>query len=122
MTRLPEPAADLRDHLPAIEPDRQVTDWGRSERVEGLLDRTLYDFLYHYWFRCEVEGIDNVPADGGVLLVSNHAGALPPASTTRRATACSCSRRSRASSARRSRRSCRRGAPVLSSSRCAGWG
>ena len=54
---------DLRDHLPAIEPERRVTDWGRSERVEGSLDRTLYDFLYHYWFRCEVEGIENVPVD-----------------------------------------------------------
>ncbi|HYM56595.1 MAG TPA: hypothetical protein VES79_01405 [Solirubrobacteraceae bacterium] len=46
MTRLPELAVDLLDHLPAIEPDREVTDWGRSERVEGLLDRTIYDFLY----------------------------------------------------------------------------
>jgi 1-acyl-sn-glycerol-3-phosphate acyltransferase len=69
---------DLRDHLPAIEPDRTVTDWGRSERVEGLIDATLSAFLYHYWFRCEVEGIEHVPATGGALLVSNHAGALPP--------------------------------------------
>ena len=74
-------ATDLeprRDLLPAIEPERRVTDWGRSERVEGFLDRTIYDFLYHLWFRCEVEGIENVPSEGGALLVSNHAGALPP--------------------------------------------
>ena len=70
--------SDLREHLPAIEPDRSLTDWGRSERVEGLMDRTLYDFFYRYWFRAEVEGIENVPASGGALLVSNHAGALPP--------------------------------------------
>src|SRR5213592_2767568 len=69
---------DLRDYLPAIEPDRQVTDWGRSERVEGVLDRTIVDFLYHLWFRCEVEGVENVPDDGAALLVSNHSGALPP--------------------------------------------
>ncbi len=69
---------DLRAYLPAIEPDREVTDWGRSERVERVIDRTLFDFLYHYWFRVEVEGIEHVPADGGALLVSNHAGALPP--------------------------------------------
>src|SRR5258705_3236858 len=69
---------DLRDHLPAIESERQVTDWGRSERVEGLIDRTVVDFLYHLWFRCEVEGIENVPEDGGALIVSNHSGALPP--------------------------------------------
>jgi 1-acyl-sn-glycerol-3-phosphate acyltransferase len=76
---LPAPTtSDPRSLLPAIEPDRQVTDWGRSERVEGLLDATLYDFLYHYWFRVEVEGIENVPPTGGALLVSNHAGALPP--------------------------------------------
>ena len=69
---------DLRNFLPGVEPDRQVTDWGRSERIEGALDATLSEFLYRYWFRVEVEGIDNVPADGGALLVSNHAGALPP--------------------------------------------
>jgi 1-acyl-sn-glycerol-3-phosphate acyltransferase len=76
---LPAPTdSDPRSLLPAIEPDRQVTDWGRSERVEGLFDATIYEFLYHYWFRVEVEGIENVPATGGGLLVSNHAGALPP--------------------------------------------
>jgi 1-acyl-sn-glycerol-3-phosphate acyltransferase len=77
---LPAPPGDAgpRELLPAIEPDRQVTDWGRSERVEGLLDRTLYEFLYHYWFRVDVEGVENVPSTGGALLVSNHGGALPP--------------------------------------------
>jgi 1-acyl-sn-glycerol-3-phosphate acyltransferase len=70
--------ADLRDLLPAIEPERRLDDWGRSERIEGLFDRTVADFLYHLWFRCEVEGIEHVPADGGALVVSNHAGALPP--------------------------------------------
>jgi 1-acyl-sn-glycerol-3-phosphate acyltransferase len=50
----------------------------RSERVEGVLDRTLLEFFYRYWFRVEVEGIENVPAQGGGLLVSNHSGALPP--------------------------------------------
>jgi len=72
------PAERTRELLPAIEPERTITDWGRSERIEGLLDRTLVDFLFRYWFRCEVEGIENVPAEGGVLLVSNHSGALPP--------------------------------------------
>jgi 1-acyl-sn-glycerol-3-phosphate acyltransferase len=70
--------ADLRDLLPGIEPERQVDDWGRSERVEGFMDRTLVDFFYHLWFRCEVEGIENVPDHGGALIVSNHSGALPP--------------------------------------------
>jgi 1-acyl-sn-glycerol-3-phosphate acyltransferase len=71
-------AAEQRALLPPIEPERQVNDWGRSERVEGAFDATLVEFFYRYWFRAEVEGIENVPADGGALLVSNHSGALPP--------------------------------------------
>ncbi|MEA2431818.1 MAG: hypothetical protein QOF65_1940 [Thermoleophilaceae bacterium] len=69
---------DLRRHLPGVEPERTLTDWGRSERIEGFYDRTVLEFFYRYWFRCEVEGIENVPANGGALLVSNHSGALPP--------------------------------------------
>jgi 1-acyl-sn-glycerol-3-phosphate acyltransferase len=70
--------ADLRPYLPGLEPERTLNDWGRSERIEGFYDRTVLDFYYRYWFRCEVEGIENVPAQGGALLVSNHSGALPP--------------------------------------------
>ena len=33
------PSDALQAQLPAIEPERQVTDWGRSERVEGAMDR-----------------------------------------------------------------------------------
>jgi 1-acyl-sn-glycerol-3-phosphate acyltransferase len=69
---------DLRRYLPGVEPERRLTDWGRSERIEGLFDNTLANFFYRYWFRCEVEGIENVPATGGAMLVSNHSGALPP--------------------------------------------
>ncbi len=76
---LPEPAGDrMRDLLPAIEPERTITDWGRSERIERVFDATLIEFFYRYWFRCDVEGIENVPSDGGALIVSNHSGALPP--------------------------------------------
>jgi 1-acyl-sn-glycerol-3-phosphate acyltransferase len=69
---------ELKRHLPGVEPDRRLNDWGRSERIEGLYDKLVADFFYRYWFRAEVEGIENVPATGGALLVSNHAGALPP--------------------------------------------
>ena len=71
-------SAEPRDYLPGVEPERQLNDWGRSERVEGFLDATLVEFFYRYWFRVEVEGIENVPATGGALLTSNHSGALPP--------------------------------------------
>jgi 1-acyl-sn-glycerol-3-phosphate acyltransferase len=69
--------ANLRDHLPGLEPERQITDWGRSERAESLADRTIYEFLYHYWFRVEVQGADNLPERGGALLVANRAGLVP---------------------------------------------
>jgi 1-acyl-sn-glycerol-3-phosphate acyltransferase len=72
---------DLRPYLPGIEPERRVNDWGRSERIEGFLDKTVVDFFYNYWFRADVEGIENVPSTGGALLVSNHSGALPPDAT-----------------------------------------
>jgi 1-acyl-sn-glycerol-3-phosphate acyltransferase len=75
--RLPALTPDLRHELPGLESERQVTDWGRSERVEGVIDRTLYDFLYHYWFRVEVEGIENVPEHRGALLLANRSGAVP---------------------------------------------
>jgi 1-acyl-sn-glycerol-3-phosphate acyltransferase len=75
-----EPEPDprlLRDLIPAPDASREVDDWGRSERVFSLME-PLLDFYYRYWFRVEVEGIENVPARGGALLVSNHSGALPP--------------------------------------------
>jgi len=71
-------APDLRDFLPGIEHEREVDDWGRSERVSGVFDRLLYDFYYHVWFRTEVEGLEHVPRNDAALLVSNHSGALPP--------------------------------------------
>jgi 1-acyl-sn-glycerol-3-phosphate acyltransferase len=73
---------DLKRYLPGVEPERRLNDWGRSERVEELFDRTVVEFFYRYWFRVEVEGIENVPSTGGALLVSNHAGALPPDAAT----------------------------------------
>jgi 1-acyl-sn-glycerol-3-phosphate acyltransferase len=76
--QLPAERERLRELLPGVEPERQVTDWGRSERVEGFFDATLIEFFYRYWFRVEVEGVENVPGEGGALLVSNHSGALPP--------------------------------------------
>jgi 1-acyl-sn-glycerol-3-phosphate acyltransferase len=72
------PAESLKPYLPGVEPDRRLNDWGRSERIEGFFDDTVGEFFYRYWFRAEVEGIENVPSAGGALLVSNHAGALPP--------------------------------------------
>ena len=80
----PEPAEpdapdprELRELIPARDPGRALDDWGRSQRIFDLIQPAL-DFYYRYWFRVEQEGIENVPSEGGALLVSNHSGALPP--------------------------------------------
>jgi 1-acyl-sn-glycerol-3-phosphate acyltransferase len=72
----PDPRA-LSRLLAADEPGRALDDWGRSENAFRLADPVL-NFYYRYWFRVEAEGLENVPAKGGALLVSNHSGALPP--------------------------------------------
>jgi 1-acyl-sn-glycerol-3-phosphate acyltransferase len=68
---------------PTPEPDdapeprlSDVDHWGRSETARALAAR-LYGPLYRHWFRVEWEGLEKVPADGGALLVANHAGAIP---------------------------------------------
>ena len=76
--REPEPdPRSLSRLIPADEPGRQIDDWGRSETAFQLAEPIL-NFYYRYWFRVELEDIENVPSDGGALLVANHSGALPP--------------------------------------------
>jgi 1-acyl-sn-glycerol-3-phosphate acyltransferase len=78
---VPSPPAaklpDLRALLPATEEERALDDWGRSETFLRALEPVL-NFYYRYWFRVEVDGIENIPSEGGALLVSNHSGAVPP--------------------------------------------
>jgi 1-acyl-sn-glycerol-3-phosphate acyltransferase len=69
--------AELRELLPEPDRGRALDDWGRSEALLRVADPVL-DFYYRYWFRVEHDGLENVPSDGGALLVSNHSGALPP--------------------------------------------
>ena len=47
----------MRELMPAVEADRTLDDWGRSERVERVFDETVVSFFYRYWFRTEVEGV-----------------------------------------------------------------
>lgn len=54
-----------------------VDGWGRSESMRALV-RKIYGPIYRHWFRAEWEGLENIPTEGGALLVANHAGALPP--------------------------------------------
>jgi len=68
---------DLHELIPPADGSRELDDWGRSQRVFDLME-PLLDFYYRYWFRVEPGGVENVPPEGGALLVSNHSGALPP--------------------------------------------
>ncbi|WP_129665481.1 lysophospholipid acyltransferase family protein [Phytoactinopolyspora endophytica] len=47
-----------------------------AELTENVLLPALRP-LYRNWFRVEVRGIDNVPADGAALIVANHSGTVP---------------------------------------------
>jgi 1-acyl-sn-glycerol-3-phosphate acyltransferase len=73
----PPQLRELTGLIAPPDPDRQVDDWGRSERVFRLMEPVL-NFYYRYWFRVEVEGIEHMPMTGGALVASNHSGALPP--------------------------------------------
>lgn len=50
--------------------------WGfNKEKVKSGLAAAV--FLHDQYFRVESHGLENVPADGRVLLIANHAGQLP---------------------------------------------
>ena len=54
---------------------RQLDRWGRvsNERVVN----PVIEAAYRSWFRVEWQGLEHLPAEGGALLVSNHAGMVP---------------------------------------------
>jgi 1-acyl-sn-glycerol-3-phosphate acyltransferase len=52
-----------------------LDEYGRdAELVSGL--QPMLDFLYERYWRVSVQGVDQVPS-GGAILVANHSGALP---------------------------------------------
>lgn len=53
-----------------------VDEWGRSEHMREIA-RRVYGPFYRSWHRVEWEGLEKIPAEGGALLVPNHAGAIP---------------------------------------------
>ena len=72
--RLAEFLAFLRRRLSG---DYVVDDYGFDREVTEQLLLAAARPLAKKWFRVEVRGAENIPAEGGALVVSNHSGTIP---------------------------------------------
>ena len=57
--------------------DYDVDDYGFDREVTERFFLAALRPLAQKWFRIEVRGIENIPLDGGALVVSNHSGTIP---------------------------------------------
>ncbi|MEU9320792.1 lysophospholipid acyltransferase family protein [Streptomyces sp. NPDC048295] len=54
-----------------------VDEFGYDEELTGQVLMSMLRPMYEKYFRVEVKGIENIPSEGGALIVSNHSGTLP---------------------------------------------
>jgi 1-acyl-sn-glycerol-3-phosphate acyltransferase len=71
--RLAAFVAALRKRLSG---DFAVDEFGFDPQITEILSAAV-EPLAEKWFRLEVRGIENIPAEGGALLVANHSGTVP---------------------------------------------
>ncbi len=57
--------------------DYEVDEFGFDIDVTEKFLMTALRPLAEKWFRIEVVGIENIPSEGGALVVSNHSGTIP---------------------------------------------
>lgn len=57
--------------------DYPIDDFGFDADLTDHLLLPLLRPLYEKYFRVEVRGIENVPSEGGALVVANHSGTVP---------------------------------------------
>jgi len=57
--------------------DYEVDDFGYDAELTDQVLMSILRPFFDTYFRVEVKGIENIPASGGALVVSNHSGALP---------------------------------------------
>lgn len=57
--------------------DYVVDEFGYDPHFADALWLPLLRPLFDKWFRVEIKGIENIPNDGGALVVANHAGVIP---------------------------------------------
>jgi len=54
----------------------RIDEYGFDKDLTENVVLPIFRPLYEKWFRVEVNGVENIPTDGGALLVANHAGGL----------------------------------------------
>lgn len=57
--------------------DYAVDEYGFDQEVTERFFMATLRPIAEKWFRIEVRGVENIPADGGALVVSNHSGTIP---------------------------------------------
>jgi len=57
--------------------DYAVDEYGFDQEVTQRFFMAALRPIAQKWFRIEVRGIENIPTDGGALVVSNHSGTVP---------------------------------------------
>jgi 1-acyl-sn-glycerol-3-phosphate acyltransferase len=57
--------------------DYEVEDFGYDAELTDQVLMSLLRPVYEKYFRVDVKGIENIPSEGGALLVANHSGTLP---------------------------------------------
>ncbi|MFT4201960.1 lysophospholipid acyltransferase family protein [Gordonia sp. (in: high G+C Gram-positive bacteria)] len=67
-------ASYLRERLAG---EYDVDDFGFDPHFTDSVWFPAIRPVYDKWFRVEVTGVENLPVEGGALLVANHAGAIP---------------------------------------------
>jgi 1-acyl-sn-glycerol-3-phosphate acyltransferase len=72
--RLAELLAFLRRRVTG---DYSVDEYGLDPELTARFLATAVRPLATKWFRVEVRGIENIPQQGGALVVSNHSGTIP---------------------------------------------
>ena len=56
--------------------DYSIDEFGFDADFTESLALPLLRPLYRKWFRVEVRGVENIPVEGGALLVANHSGTI----------------------------------------------
>ncbi|MFB9467428.1 lysophospholipid acyltransferase family protein [Streptomyces cinereospinus] len=57
--------------------DYEVDDFGYDAELTDQVLMSLLRPVYEKYFRVEVKGVENIPSEGGALIVANHSGTLP---------------------------------------------